>query len=599
MHKLIAVALAVIIFAHLPLIHASSNTNTDLHAELYTDRDSYLNNEIVSVRYYVFTANGRIAAGGTGIWYLNYSSNNTPVVNGSVSNAHGYFNIDLAHLNISAGGGLLFKLSLYYVYNNNTANTHTTFYIVDPDSYWFNLDVESVAEGYYPGTYAKIRISGAVGNLKINYIHINTLTLFWRNITNLALDKNGKASYTFKIPENWAPGTRVSVVVSILNAVETKNFTVSKNYGFYMKLQDSHSSFLSGDTVVISVVHIQRIYEPYFHFKVLSEYNNKVMFTFYTEHNYTQYIIPNNYTGTLTFLCDIFNGTNKVESLMVTESVNLASMYLYFDKPAYHGGDSFHAILDFESNVMRVPEFEYVVYAMYAGVFSPLYYITTSKKEIQITTPTSPPKAYMVRVIAIYNGYTQQSTCSEIYLAQNVQIYVSLITKSSYTTGVFTPGDNLEIKYSIEGYAKDGIMYYGLGDSFYNNPVKMMFNGSKAGVLKIQIPENITSGISIFHIKVVYRGGAAEKELMINIDTNPPWSQYIIFTMPAGDFITLIIVVSVVVSAVIYVRTAPSSTEGSSASKGNKNRKDEDNTKAKESDKKEKSSDLESTDKPF
>ncbi len=598
MHKVVAVALVLIIFTTLPLIHASSNTNTNLHAELYTERHSYLNNETVSVRYYVFVANGRIAAGGSGTWYLNYSSNDTPVANGSVSNAHGYFSIDLARLNISAGGGLLFKLSLHYMYENNTANSYTTFYIVDPASYWFNLDVEPVAEGYYPGTYAKIEISGAVGNLKINYIHITTPMLFWRNITNLALDKDGKASYTFKIPENWAPDTHVSVVVSILNAVETNNFTVSKNYGFYMKLQDSHSSFLSGDRVLISVVHTQSIYEPYFHFKVLSGTNNKVLFTFYTEHNYTQYIIPNNYTGALTFLCDIFNGTHKVESLMVTGHVNFASMYLYFDKSSYHGRDSFHAILDFESNVMRAPEFEYIVYAMYSGVFSPLYYITTTKREIQINTPSSPPEAYMVRVMAVYDGY-QQSTYSEIELASNVQIYATLISRSSYTTGVFTPGDNIEIKYSIEGNVKDGIMYYGLGDSFYRNPEKMMFNGSKAGVLKIQIPENITNGISIFHIKVVYKGGEIDKKLMINIDTNPPWSQYIIFTMPAGDFVTLIIVVSVVVSAVIYVRAAPSGTEDSSASKKNKGRKDKTNTEAKEIDKKDESEDSESADKPL
>ena len=366
-----------------------------------------------------------------------------------------------------------------------------------------------------------------------------------------------------------------------------------------MKLQDSHSSFLSGDKVVISVVHTQSIYEPYFHFKVLSGTNNKVMFTFYTEHNSTRYIIPNNYTGSLTFLCDIFNGSRKVGSLMVTESVNLASMYLYFDKPSYHSGDSFHAILDFESNVMRAPEFEYIVYAMYSGVFSPLYYITTSKREIQITTPSSPPEAYMVRVIAIYKGYTQQSTYSEIQLASNVQIYATLISRSSYTTGVFTPGENIEIKYSIEGNVKDAIMYYGLGDSFYCHPEKIMFNGSKAGVLKIQIPENVTNGISVFHIRVVYKGGEVDKELMINIDTNPPWSQYIIFSMPAGDFVTLIIVVSVVVSSVLYVRAAPSGTEDSSGSKKNKSRKDKTNAEAKESDKKEESADLESADKPL
>ncbi len=52
----------------------------------------------------------------------------------------------------------------------------------------------------------------------------------------------------------------------------------------------------------------------------------------------------------------------------------------------------------------------------------------------------------------------------------------------------------------------------------------------------------------------MYDGGALEKDVFINVDANPPWSQYLIFTIPAGDFITLVILATTVIFSLVYIK---------------------------------------------
>jgi hypothetical protein len=65
---------------------------------------------------------------------------------------------------------------------------------------------------------------------------------------------------------------------------------------------------------------------------------------------------------------------------------------------------------------------------------------------------------------------------------------------------------------------------------------------------------------------VVSKDGKSEITVPLFVDAHPPWSQYMILSIPAADFITLVIVLATVTSGIVYIKYGKKTKEKSSES---------------------------------
>ncbi len=535
------------------LVGISKGAESKLGIDMSTDKTTYFLDDIVNVTYFVYSSNGREVSGGSGMWYLNYSSNNTNIANGTVSYGHGYFIINLKDCNITqAAGGTPYFITLVYHYQNQTVSESKVIYIMDPNSMWFNLYSSPLSGGYYPDSYVKISIRAPMGNLPLKYLKIVYNGSTWKNVKNLALNKYGEISYTFQIPGNWKPEAEVNISAEIMNASRYVNFKIQRYFGMYLQVQGKSDAIISGDDITIAVISHVKIDSPYYHFYVRTQ-QGEMLYRFYTFQNYTIYHVPSSFSGFLVISCEIFNSTEKISEIQKTIYVSYSEMRVYFNRENYHDGGEFGALVYFRSNVMKSPTFIYEIYESYGGYMVHANTIMSNKTEIKVEVPENAPDYYMVVVKAVSGGFTDAAS-GIIKKAYFVSLISQIITKSVYATGVYTPGQSLEIQYSISGKFKMGVLYYGFGDEFYKSPNIKYINHSESGYLNFKIPNNINSGIYIFHLKLVYEGGEVEKDVLVNVDPNPPWSQYLIFTIPAADFLTLVILATLVIFSIIYIK---------------------------------------------
>ncbi len=565
MHRAVLAILAIILVSILPAIsaaNANASQENKIHVDMSTNKGTYLNFESIIVTYHVYSENGRVVSGGNGTWFFRYSSNGTVVANGTLDDSHGYFKINLKNYNISAGSGTSFSISIIYNYNGNAARTTSYVYVIGVNYFQFSVKVVPFPGGYYPGNYVGVEIFAPVGGLHVDYIHVSTPHYLWWNVTNLNLNYEGFGRFNFKIPESWAPKTTVNVTVQIAGVKEGTSFNVTMNYDIYMVVHHREEHILSGETIGIGIINTNSIRGSYFHFQILTKDGDRVLYERYTFDNVTVFTVPSNYSGYLFVVCDVFNNTGKIATLEKVEKVDYANLNVYFDRESYHSGDTFNVYVNMTSYVMKNPEFQYSVYGIYKdGNSNLLYRIITKNRSISVHVPDIAPVKYVVKVIAISGAFTVQSS-SSIDFSNYIKIDANVISRSPYATGAFTPGENIEVAYQISGSFKYGVLYYGLGNSFYTNPGKMVIHGDKNGVFTVSIPQDANSGIYTFHIKLIYNGGEVEKDVMLFVDSSPPWSQYLIFTVPAGDFLTIMVVLSSAIFVVIYVKYSPEKHKG-------------------------------------
>ena len=535
------------------LVGISKGAESKLGIDMSTDKTTYFLNDVVNVTYFVYSSNGREVGGGIGKWYLNSSNDNTNLANGTVSYGHGYFKINLGNCNITqAAGGTPYFITLVYNYENQTVSKSKVIYIMEPESMWFNLYSSPLSGGYYPESYVKITIKAPVGNLSVDYLRIEYNGSLWKNVENLALNKYGEAAYTFQIPADWKPNEDVNVSAKIINASRYVNFKIQRYFGIYLQIQGESNAVISGDDITIAAISQREIDSPYYHFYVRTQ-QGEMLYRFYTFQNYTIYHVPASFSGFLVISCEVFNSTEKIGEIQKTIYVGYSEMKVYFNRENYHDGGEFGVLVYFRSNVMKNPTFIYEIYESYGSYMVHANTVMSNKKEIKVEVPENAPDYYRVVVKAVSGIYTA-ATSGTIRKANFISLTSQIITKSVYATGVFTPGQSIEIQYSISGKFKMGILYYGFGDQFYTSPQIKYVNHSENGYLSFKIPDNINSGIHVFHIKLVYDGGEVEKDVLVNVDANPPWSQYLIFTIPAADFLTLVILATLVIFSIIYIK---------------------------------------------
>ncbi len=579
MHRVVLAVLAILIVSIMPAIsavNANVSQENNIHVDMSTNKGNYLNFESIIVTYHVYSENGRVVSGGNGTWFFRYSSNGTVVANGTLEDSHGYFKINLGRYNISTGSDTSFSISIIYSYNGEVARSTSYVYVIGVDYFQFSVKAVPFSGGYYPGNYVGLEIFAPVGGLHVDFIHVSTPHYLWWNITNLNLNYEGFGRFNFKIPESWKPGTTVNVTVQIAGVKENTSFNVTKNYDIYLIVSHREEYILSGESIGIGVINTNSIRDAYFHFQILTKDGSRVLYERYTFNNVTVFTVPSNYSGYLFVICDVFNNTGKIATLEKVEKVVYANLNVYFDRESYHSGDTFNVYVNMTSYVMKSPEFQYSVYGIYNdGSSNFLYRIITKNRSISVHVPDIAPVKYVVKVIAISGAFTIQ-TSSSIDFSNYVKIDANVISRSPYTTGAFTPGESIEVAYSVSGSFKYGVLYYGFSDSFYTNPGKMVIHGDKKGVFTVSIPQDANSGIYTFHIKLVYNDGVVEKNVMLFVDSSPPWSQYLIFTFPAGDFLTIMIVLSSAIFVMVYVKYSPEKP------KRTKDKKIE-NTKGKES----------------
>gem|GEM_PF-4750203 len=551
----LAIVLFTLILAGMSL---SQNTrgdtlDTSIHLDVFISKKVYLPYEKLKINYTVYQDNGRVVKGGMGKWYFNNTENNSCIVNGSLVSSHGLLIIDMSKYNITPMGAKgQFGITLIYNVSNISVKKSVGVILVNPLFFSYEMYTSPAAGGYYPGSFVTVHILSEVGGIKVDFINVHSGNTTILNLTSLVIGNSGGLDYNFKLPDYLHPGEKVNVTSRILNHTREYSFTVEKYYGFNLVLNGSET-LISGDTLGIAVTNVSHIERAYFHFYVKDVFG-RLLYRHYSSRNFTRFHIPLNFTGYLRIVVDIYNDTTLVGELTKYREVKAAYINVFFNRENYREHDSFRAIVDFRSNVMRKPTFVYVIYASYDGVYyDEIRRMQTHMREINITVPENAPLAYKVQVIAIDHNFVEKAQ-SFIYYSNIVGIKAYIITRSPYSTGVYTPGEMIEIVYNITGEFRNGVLYYGFGTEFFTNPsIKLVKSGASGSIL-VEIPKNIHRGIYEFHIKLVYDGGEASKTVLVPVDDNPPWSQYLILTLPAGDFVAILLIAVLIIAGAIFVK---------------------------------------------
>ncbi len=541
------IVFALLIIQLIPL----SSAQTNLNIEMYTDRQNYLNTQTINVSYDVYGNNGRTISGGKGTWYLNYTANGTLLSGGNITSSHGQLRIELSQYNLSAvGAGMEFTLSFIYHYDNTSAKKSSYIWIINPNFVRVTIQVYPTGNGFFPGDFTTIEIYSSVTQIPVAYVSIKHNGSLWKNITGLWIKNSGYVNYNFQIPVIWKSGDSVEIVAKIGNSTGDSSFTIQNNYHLQIIINKKINDIISGDRINITV-NYTNVKNPYFHFYINSTY--ATLYHYFTANNHISFLIPENYSGVINIVCIVYNATTIIGEVNKLINVRYAFLDVQFNREYFKAGENIGVYVDFRSNVIKSPAFVYQIYEKNGYNYYLSQEITTSSRFITIHVPSNPPNQYTVVVFAKSVLYSATASAM-IYYQEPVFLTANIVTRSSYAIAVYTPGEKLLINYQVSGNAGKGFLYYGFGNGFYTNPKIIRINGSKIGYLSIIIPQTVRNGIYEIHMKIASTVGSREISIPVSVNDNPPWSQYLIFTIPAADFLTLIMVAAMVVAGVFYIK---------------------------------------------
>ena len=537
------------------IITPPSMGKDDIKVEITTSKSEYLSNENLVVYYCIYLPDGRIVDGGKGEWFLVYNWNDSEISHGLLNNSQGRITVDLSNYNLtSMGYGDYLRFKLDYLYNNVWYNNSKLIKVISVGDFYFSINTNPISGGYYPESYVKIRIKSPVGLLDVRWISIYSENRKFMNVSNpMKLDIEGHGNYYFKIPEDVEINSKINVSAEIENKIETVNFTVSKNFGFYFYSDvNLGEEVLSGERINLTVMSSEEVSGEYFHYYVY-DYNHMLIEHLLTDNRNFTYKIPKNYTGYMEIKCDIYNSTENIGTLIQILNVANSKMYVYFDKLTYTRGDTLHFYVNFQSMVVTSPQFAYNIFEDYGNGYLLLKSISTKKSDIEIKVPENPPLKYKVEVHLMSN-VSSTIKSAEIEYSIPLAFRAYILSKSPYVNGVFTPGQKIEIHFKImNNYVRGGILYYGFDDEFYTTPQILILGNQTEGNIIVKIPKYAKSGIYEIHLMLVYDKGEKSTSIFINVNSNPPWSLYGIFGIPLGDFIVIIILIVLVVAVFLYL----------------------------------------------
>ncbi len=553
--KLKAVAMLLILTSLLliPAAYSSSTQNSKLSIVAYPTKSAYLNNEEIQINYFVYAQNGMPVYGGAGHWELRFFYNNTVICGGNFTLPSGVIAI-LPQLYSLDTNRYLF--SIQYKFDNSTIATSTEFFVVNHTSFYFRLNAMPLS-----GNYLRViiddnvdyMINGVYITIPVPYLPVDYISLWYgrkevKNFSNpLSLDMYGVGEYNLEIPSN---ASSVKIFTSVAGKIMNVSYSPPTSMNFYFSLQND--LLLSGGYLNLSVNSVsQRNGALYYHFEVMDKDGSILTYSWGNSSGIT-YRIPDDYSGVIRVHCEIYNSTQRIYSLDSAFMVKKAVLRVYFDKHNYTANSDFYALVDFKSYVIKNATFLYNVMRKTASGYVTLLTKVTKERKLKIHVPENPPSSYKVVVYAISHRF-QEVSSSVIFLYKEVSLRIQLLTKSSYVTHVYTPGQILEIRYSLSAPVEEGRLLYGFGDQFYRNPHVIFLGKEMDGTVKIRIPDDIQTGIYEIHFVLRYKGGEEERVLLINVDRNPSWTFFSILGMPLGHFV-LILIFLVVLVLLMFVR---------------------------------------------
>lgn len=511
----------------------------------YTTKGAYLSNEKVHIKYFIYFDNGRPAYGGRGFWELRYFYNNTPIRRGNFTRPSGVIAIQVYGLDTNR-----YSLTITYTFENLTLSKKVNFFIVNYSKFHYALSLNPM-----PGNYIQVIInddveylvSGIYLNIPLPKLPVEFISLYSddREIENISqplqLDEYGKGSYYLKLPENI---TKVTIFVSVAHRVMNISYTPKPSMNFYFS--GVEGPLLSGGFLNLSVRSVKEFNEElYYHFEIRDAQNNLLYYTLGNNSGISYRISPN-YNGILKIHCDIYNNTTKVYSLESFYSVRCANLNIYFDRENYLPNSTFHVFVDFKSYVIRNATFIYNVMGNFGSGYVTLFTKVSQERELNVKVPEDAPSSYRIEVYAVSSNFSCFSS-EEIDLVREVSLKLEILTKSSYVTNVYAPGQVIEIRYSLSKSVDDGRLLYGIDEEFYKDPQVTLLSKEKEGVVSIKIPENAVTGIHEIHFLLKYKDGEVERTILINVDAEPSWTFYDIIGMPLGHFILILIFLVIVI----------------------------------------------------
>ncbi len=548
---LISLLLIFMLIFTLPVKGSFQNESNSINVEIYPVQSAYFDNQEVQVNYLIHGENGRELYGGKGFWSLRYFLNGTEI-------CHGNFTLPSGTIGFLPDNYFLdtdeYSIVIEYEKDGKKGVGETTFFILNHTKFYYEIYVSS-----YEGRYLKVSINDAVNypsgsgiyyTIAVPNLPVDFLSIYSGNSVILnksepfTLNSRGYGEYFLKLPE----GTKsLQIVASVSGKMEKIDYTVPTNYQFYFNLPKE--KYLSGEYLNLSVVSAKDYAQTFFYRFYLSNVYGHLLYFQDGKNATLSYKIPVNYQGSVLIRCDIYNDTQRIYTLYHAIQVRYAFLYIYLDKLSYQPGQDVKIMVNFESIVMKNVSFIYRIFKYSIYTSTEIYSRETQKQEITFHVPENPPQSYYIEVTAITPQYTQKAWAS-ISLAPQVLLHVSLLTKSSYTTGIFTPGEKIDLAYSISGNISDAILYYGLDEKFYESPSGVEIKSSQ-GTIEIMLPENIKSGVHEIHFLLKYRGGEVERDLLISVNTGPSWVFYNVMGVPLGFFLMFVILIVILIVLVL------------------------------------------------
>ena len=513
----------------------------------YATKGAYLSNEEVQIKYFIYFDNGRPAYGGRGFWELRYFYNNTPIKRGNFTLPSGVIGILPQVYGLDTNR---YSLTITYTVENLTLSKKVNFFIVNYSHFHYALYLNPM-----PGNYIQVIInddveylvSGIYLNIPLPELPVEFISLYsdGREIGNISqpfqLDEYGKGFYYLRLPENI---TKVTIFASVARKVMSISYTPKPSTNFYFS--EVEEPLLSGGFLNLSVRSVKEFNEElYYHFEIRDAQNNLLYYTWGNSSGINYRISPN-YNGILKIHCDIYNSTTKVYSLESFYSVRYANLNIYFDRENYVPNSTFQVFVDFKSYVIRNATFIYNVMANFGSGYVTLFTRVSQERELKVKVPEDAPSSYRVEVYAVSSDFSYFSS-EEIDIVREVSLQLELLTKSSYVTNVYAPGQVIEIRYSLSKSVDEGRLLYGIDEYFYKEPQVTLLSKEKEGVVSIKIPENAATGIHEIHFLLKYKDGEVERTILINVDAEPPWTFYDIIGMPLGYFILILIFLVIVI----------------------------------------------------
>lgn len=544
--KLPILLCSIVVLASLNSLAYIPSDSEGITIEIALSKNAYLTSESIKLTYFVYLQNGEAPDGGEGSWILSPVTNNTVIFKGNLSTPSGTITIPLDTYNFVFN---TYEIRLNYTYNNLSAENTVLVTIVPVESYTYQMYVYPLTGIFRPGAYARVIFSSPVPGLTVKYISCTVYNTTYFNITNpLVLDSLGRGYYYFKIPD-LSTGTEVIITSDIAGKIKNYTFVISDENMFYFASTKSlNDTFLSGETLSLRVDGGNNGSSYNYLFEIFGK-GGELLKRYFGESNSLEYVIPKNYSGSLDIFCRVYNTTSLLQVLHRAITVKYGLITVYFDKPWYTANTEIKCFINFKSFVMNNATFIYNIYADFGSGYVLISSITTQGASIDITVPKYAPQSYKVIVYAV-EGVFFVSSFSTINLGTPVGISAYILTQSAYVTGVFTPGQEIEIKFTISGeFLENARLYYGFADEFYTNPQVLILNNKTEGTITVVIPQNARTGIYEIHLLLVYSGGEKETGVFINVNDNPAWTNYKVFLdIPLGSFIPLIgfIIISVV-----------------------------------------------------